>query len=68
MIALLPLLDRLGYHPPKVQFQVEPPLFPPVPQCDGVGGLSQFIDEIIEARALDLKFWFHDCPFHPNED
>jgi hypothetical protein len=38
-----------------------------VPQCDGISGLRQVGDEIVEAKALILKFWCHDGPFLPSE-
>jgi hypothetical protein len=63
---LSPLPDCFAQRFPKIQFQVEPRLISRVPQRDGVDSLRQHSDEIVEARALDLKFSCHDRPFLPD--
>ena len=60
-----PLPDCFAQRLPKVQFQVEPCLIFRVPERDGVDGLRELSNEIVEAWAFDLKFSCHDRPFLP---
>jgi hypothetical protein len=61
----LPLLDRFGQHPPKLQFQVEPFVTYTMPKGDGVGGRGECGGEDFQSvicvgnrRAIVIHEWF----------